>query len=1015
MTDVLISAGVGEPSSNGETHGLRLLTLGTLALQGPSGTDSFPSLGPRKLALLAYIALARRPLTRDHLAELFWGDRGDERARHSLREALSGLRRALGDAAIARGGDLVSLTDRIPLRIDAVELRRASAAGDAAAVVAIHVGPFLDGLHVTGASSAFERWITDERAEMERLLVDACASECRRLRTVGDWTARAAVARRWVGSDPLDPRAAKALLKSLAAPGTRMALQQALNAYAALVARLAAEFELKPDPSVSAIAETIARELAAHPGEPLFDAAAAAAGEPETVSEESAAPTPVGPRPPVATAKGRWQWPVTRNLPWFALFSLSLVTGAVVWAARGPTSGTEALASRAGTRPYVAVLATSGHVADDDCWLMEAMPHLLAASLGRAAGLETIALPELPTSKNAGGCDSVPSDAMPSIAKARRAGATIAVQPRLARIGREYALSVEVSDLRSGRSLRKETVADSVPFALAERTAVVLTPALAVSGGSSEELIGVETRSVEAYTAYMEALRHGADGRDRESTAALDRAVAADSGFVTALAERLRRSSVPGAPATTDTLRRLIAALERHLNRATPYDRLDLEATMATFSGDHARAEELARDLARAFPHDPRATGRLAELLWTHGRFTEATEEIERARELDSLAAAPRRPGTACGLCLVQASMAGILVFAGRMDDAERITRLAVAEHPERPAVWAGLSELLAGRGAWEEALAAAERARAAAPNDAGYALEPVRRLIEAGRLEEAERRLRPWLAHRNQDLAEVAADLEALRLRELGRHGEAVRVLARWARGAGRVPGAADMVRAASFATLGDFADAEASLAVPPPAIRSGNGLADTWLRREDARVFAWSRALLADALVVSAEARGTAVDTLRLHALADSLEVIGAQSYYGRDWRLHHHVRGLIAAREHRWAEAAREFEQARWTRTGWPRTLIELARAQLALGQPERALTTLADARGTVLNSMGRYVTRSEIAFWTSLAHDAAGRPDSARVYAAVVRRAWRHADPIVRRRLESLPTDPHDVAP
>src|SRR5688500_9632207 len=95
-----VGGSLGVPRPDGRSRGgevevnsPRLLTLGTLAL---TGAGDAPALGPRKLALLAYLALATRPLTRDRLAELFWGDRDDARARHSLREALSALRRALG-------------------------------------------------------------------------------------------------------------------------------------------------------------------------------------------------------------------------------------------------------------------------------------------------------------------------------------------------------------------------------------------------------------------------------------------------------------------------------------------------------------------------------------------------------------------------------------------------------------------------------------------------------------------------------------------------------------------------------------------------------------------------------------------------------------------------------------------------------------------------------------------------------------------------------------------------------
>ena len=63
----------------------RLVTLGRLALIGPAETlDPSFAKQRRKLALLAVLALARRPLARDYLIEMFWGDQDEERARHSL-------------------------------------------------------------------------------------------------------------------------------------------------------------------------------------------------------------------------------------------------------------------------------------------------------------------------------------------------------------------------------------------------------------------------------------------------------------------------------------------------------------------------------------------------------------------------------------------------------------------------------------------------------------------------------------------------------------------------------------------------------------------------------------------------------------------------------------------------------------------------------------------------------------------------------------------------------------------
>src|SRR6185436_19913227 len=57
-----------------------------------------------------------------------------------------------------------------------------------------------------------------------------------------------------------------------------------------------------------------------------------------------------------------------------------------------------------------------------------------------------------------------------------------------------------------------------------------------------------------------------------------------------------------------------------------------------------------------------------------------------------------------------------------------------------------------------------------------------------------------------------------------------------------------------------------------------------------DEARAFSWHHALLADAIAETA-------DTLTLLAIADSLDQRSTRSYYGRDWKLAHHVRGLVA----------------------------------------------------------------------------------------------------------------------
>lgn len=70
------------------TPTLRLYLLGMLDIRlGDQPLPKPPAL--KSQSLLAYLVLHRRqPQTRERLADLFWGERPESRARHSLATAL---------------------------------------------------------------------------------------------------------------------------------------------------------------------------------------------------------------------------------------------------------------------------------------------------------------------------------------------------------------------------------------------------------------------------------------------------------------------------------------------------------------------------------------------------------------------------------------------------------------------------------------------------------------------------------------------------------------------------------------------------------------------------------------------------------------------------------------------------------------------------------------------------------------------------------------------------------------
>ena len=84
-----------------DNRSLSIDTVGVFRVTTSDGEDLTP-LGGRPRALLAVVALSPRKVSsRRWLESLFWGDRGAEQASGSLRQALSTIRRSLGDHADA--------------------------------------------------------------------------------------------------------------------------------------------------------------------------------------------------------------------------------------------------------------------------------------------------------------------------------------------------------------------------------------------------------------------------------------------------------------------------------------------------------------------------------------------------------------------------------------------------------------------------------------------------------------------------------------------------------------------------------------------------------------------------------------------------------------------------------------------------------------------------------------------------------------------------------------------------
>src|SRR5713101_4832675 len=153
----------------GEVPVVEFRILGALNLLGAGGRELTSVLAqPKRVALLAYLAAAtpRRPQRRDSLVALFWPELDQEHARAALRQALHGLRHALGDGVLVTRGDEDIGLEAAEIRCDVVEFERATREGRLTDVLDLYRGDLLEGFFIRGAP-AFEQWLEDERARLK--------------------------------------------------------------------------------------------------------------------------------------------------------------------------------------------------------------------------------------------------------------------------------------------------------------------------------------------------------------------------------------------------------------------------------------------------------------------------------------------------------------------------------------------------------------------------------------------------------------------------------------------------------------------------------------------------------------------------------------------------------------------------------------------------------------------------------------------------------------------------------
>ena len=235
---------------------LHLILLGRFEARWTAG-GPVELISKKARALLAYLAVERgRPHTREKLATLLWGETGEERARHNLRQALSKIRQCCGPVITSRGDALEF--DPESCTVDVIEFERRAVSDDPDELrsgLDLYGGDLLEGLNPR--EPGYEEWLLVSRRRLREL---ACRTADRMARVFIDNgridLAIEALEGR-LGMDPACEPAHRELMKLFARTGRRTeALRQYRNCKEALERELGAG----PEAETKALRDNILNE-----------------------------------------------------------------------------------------------------------------------------------------------------------------------------------------------------------------------------------------------------------------------------------------------------------------------------------------------------------------------------------------------------------------------------------------------------------------------------------------------------------------------------------------------------------------------------------------------------------------------------------------------------------------------------------------------------------------------------------------------------------------------------------
>jgi tetratricopeptide (TPR) repeat protein/TolB-like protein len=677
-------------------------------------------------------------------------------------------------------------------------------------------------------------------------------------------------------------------------------------------------------------------------------------------------------------------WPRGR-VAWLVTAALVLAFGAIAavtawWPVRVTSPAT----------PLLAIGAVEDLREERGSEIAPALSDMLATNLARIAGLQVVSTARMYELQDRVGS---PGDRRAGLTRAaRQAGADQLLEGSILSRGEHLRFDLRRVDLRTGAVLHASGVEGVDAFDLVDRATAAVVAGMGLRP-QPLRLADATTASMVAYRFYEEGLRRFAGADYRSALQLFEAAETEDSTFVLAAYYAWQARDWAGQPTSPATL----ARVRRLAQRAPDRDRLLIEGSLARALNE-PRLAAVADTLAIRYPAEPEGRFLLGMSRFWEGMFDEALESMLEVVAMDSLGLEGER--ARCLACDALSQIVEIHVHSDALSRAVEAATGWVDRQPRSARAQQSLAAALLYGGRTDEAVAARARAVELNPIDARDAVFPAIARIYAGEYGSADGLLSELGRGAAPDVQREALWFLAISLRYQGRLVEALEVLRRLeplSADPARPVQMNDAVRrheAQVLFEMGRHAEAEtlleALLAIRDPEASTS---ADAGHRAFN--------------LTQLASAAAAAADTSALELLADSTEALGLLSASGRDRRLHHHIRGLLARARGDLEGAAVELDAAIYSLTsGFTRTNLELGRLLVELGRPEDAVSVLEPALRSPLEASNLYVSRTELRATLGTAHDAAGNRQRAIEEYGSAAASWSAADPPLRARAQAM---------